>query len=139
MPFSVIQKCPKTNNVTKFLIYIGQMTEIFPRKNTGEKDEVIDRASTSSVTMSDRHVPSQSGAGLGGARWGLCPPIILPGPTKFFRSLFESPTQTIDTSLVAKLAPPAAPPNEKVWLRPWPQYYGSVIMFGWRWRNVCIR
>ena len=80
------------------------MTEIFPRKNTGEKDEVIDRASTSSVTMSDRHVPSQSGAELGGARWGLCPPIILPGPPNF-SGLF-----------LKVLHRPLTPP----WLQNWP-------------------
>jgi len=65
----------KRTNASKSLIYFGQMTEIFQRENTGEKDKVID--SISSVTMSDRHVLSQ--------------------------------------------------------------YYGLVIMFGWRWRNVCIR
>jgi len=54
---------------------------------------------------------------------GPLPPKILPGPPvtpqKNFRPLSESPTQIIDSSLVGKLAPPVAPPNENVWLRPW--------------------
>jgi len=53
------------------------------------------------------------GPELGGCQGGHCPPKILPGPPsgppKFFRSLSESPTQTIDSSLAAKLAPPVAP------------------------------
>jgi len=43
------------------------------------------------------------------------------GPPKFFRSLSERPTQTIDTSPCCKTGPSSDPPNENVWLRPWVQ------------------
>ena len=60
---------------------------------------------------------SSSGAELGGPG-----PQILPGPPvappKFFRSLSESPTQTIDSSPCCKTGPSDSPPNENVWLRP---------------------
>jgi len=50
----------KRTNIRKFLIYFGQITELFQRKKAGEKDMVINRASAcSSVTISDRHVLSQ--------------------------------------------------------------------------------
>ena len=64
----------------------------------------------------------------GGARGvpgGQLPPKILPGPpvapSRFFRSSSESPTQTIDSSPCCKTGPSSGPPNENVWLRPWPR------------------
>jgi len=73
---------------------------------------------------------SSAEAELGGCQGGPLPPKNFAWPRqcppKIFRvtschwsrSLSESPTQTIDSSLVAKLAPPVDPPNENVWLRP---------------------
>ena len=48
---------------------------------------------------------------------GHCPPKFCLAPT-FFRSLPESPTQTIDSSPCCKTGPSSGPPNENVWLRP---------------------
>ena len=71
----------------------------------------------------------QSGAELGGCQGGHCPPKILPGPPsgppKIFRvtscHCIEVLHRPLTAPLVAKLAPPVAPPNENVWLRPWQQ------------------
>ena len=51
------------------------------------------------------------GAELGDARGDHCLP-------KIYRSLSESPTQTIDSSPYCKTGPPSSPPNENVWIRP---------------------
>ena len=62
------------------------------------------------------------GAELGGCQGGQCPPQILPGPPvapQHFSGLFLKVLhRPLTTPLVAKLAPPVAPPNENVWLRP---------------------
>jgi len=59
-----------------------------------------------------------AGAELG----GLLPPKILPGPPvapQNFSGLFLKVLhRPLTALLVAKLAPPVAPPNENVWLRP---------------------
>jgi len=52
----------------------------------------------------------ETGAELGGFH---CPPKILPGLPKFFRSLSESPTQTIDSSPCCKTGHSSAPPKWK--------------------------
>ena len=71
------------------------------------------------VGTHEHHPTSSSpGAELGGAKGGYCPPKILPGLPKFFRSLSESPTQTIDSSPCCKTGSSSGPPNENVWLRP---------------------
>ena len=62
----------------------------------------------------------------GGVRGCHSPPKILPGPPKFFAwrhaagvGLFLKVLhRSLTAPLVAKLAPPVAPPNENVWLRP---------------------
>ena len=59
------------------------------------------------------HLP---GAELGGP----LPPQILPGPPKFFRSLSESPTQTIDSSPCCKTSPSSGPPKWKCLAPPLP-------------------
>ena len=68
--------------------------------------------------------------GARGCQGGHFPPQILPGlpsaPPKIrslsvglFLKVLHRPSTA---PLVAKLAPPVAPPNENVWLRPWLQY-----------------
>ena len=63
-----------------------------------------------------------AGAELGGCQGGHCPPKILPGPPKIFHvtscHCIEVLHRPLTAPLVAKLAPPVAPPNENVWLRP---------------------
>jgi len=78
----------------------------------------------SSVTTFAALLP---GAELGGCQGGHCPPKILPGspsgPPKIFRVTschrIEVLHRPLTAPLVSKLAPPVAPPNENVWLRPW--------------------
>ena len=71
----------------------------------------------------------KSGAELGGCQGGHFPPKILlgrpSGPPKIrylsvghFLKVLHRP---LTAPLVAKPAPPVAPPNENVWLRPWIQ------------------
>ena len=91
-----------------------------------------------SVHWHRRYQCHATGAEVWGYQGGHCPPKILPAPPvppKIFRvtschwgrSLSESPTQTIDSSLVAKLAPPVAPQNENVWLRPCHAIYSQLL------------
>jgi len=58
-----------------------------------------------------------SGAELGGCQGGHCPPKILPGPPKIFRvtscHCIEVLHRPLASPLVAKLAPPVAPPKWK--------------------------
>jgi len=71
-----------------------------------------------------------TGAGLGGCQEGPLPPKILPGPPsgppKFFRSLSESPTQTIDSSPCCKTSPSSGPPKWKCLAPPLPLYLYCV-------------
>jgi len=64
------------------------------------------------IGMRSQMLYTNAGAELGGCLGGPLPPKILPGPPSGppkIRSLSESPKQTIDSSLVAKLAPPVPP------------------------------
>jgi len=62
-----------------------------------------------------------SGAELGGCQGGYCPPKILPvppvAPQNFLGHFLKVLHRPLTAILVAKLAPPVAPPNENVWLR----------------------
>jgi len=72
------------------------------------------------------HVNLKNKGSRGGARGvpgGPLPLQILPGPPKIFRVMschyIEVLHRPLTAPLVANLAPPVAPPNENVWLRPW--------------------
>jgi len=58
--------------------------------------------------------------GARGVPGGELPPQNFAWPLKNFSGLFLKVLhRPLTAPLVAKLAPPEAPPNEDVWLRPW--------------------